>query len=328
MKLSGLMIGAANAGKPWGQLQPGSIADNLTSLGAYFHTFEQTRISYWIANGAAASAGTVAEPYAIWTKFPNARLFFHYASGCTVLESYLQSVASPLQLLPVGDPLCRPWGGSIPLTLISMDDDKKPVSGIASFIVSSLMTQPGMSYLFLLDGRAVAGGGSRPGLQMDTQLFDDGYHELEAVAYSPGPIRSQGHAQLEFKINNRGQSANLQLADASNTPRDLYRPFDVLVSASAGATGLAVCVNERILWRGRGFTEGTDRQPLCAGNRPRPRATPSHRLFSANPTGSQQACTNRHCTAEQSAIRAEDHCAKNGGWHNAPRRHKQRFRRR
>lgn len=253
--LSGLMMGAANAGKPWGRLQPGSLADNLTSLGAYFHTYEQTRISYWLAHGAAASAGTVAEPYAIWTKFPNARLFFHYASGCTALESYLQSVASPLQLLPVGDPLCKPWGESIPLTLISMDDDKKPVSGIASFIASSLMIQPGMSYLFLLDGRALPVGGSKPGLQMDTQLFDDGYHELEAVAYSPGPIRSQGHAQLGFTINNHGQSANLQLADGVNATLDLYRPFDIHVSASAGATGLAISVNERVLWQGAASLE-------------------------------------------------------------------------
>lgn len=250
MALSGLMLGAPNPSGEWGRLQSGSLVDNLTSLGAYFHTHEQTRISYWLSQGAAASSGTVGEPYAIWTKFPNARLFYHYISGCTVLESYLQSIASPLQQLPVGDPLCKPWSGNIPLTLISMDDDKKPISGVASFIASSFATDPRMSYLFLLDGRALPAVGNRPGLKLDTQLISDGYHELEAVAYSPGPVRSQGHSKLSFIVSNHGQSATLQSTSGNETVFDLYRPFDVQVAASVGATGIAISVNERILWQG------------------------------------------------------------------------------
>lgn len=252
--LIGLMLGTAYTDAPWGRLQPGSLADNLTSLGAYFHTFEQTRISHWLEHGAAASAGTVSEPFAIWTKFPNARLFAHYARGCTALESYAQSTASPLQLLPVGDPLCKPWSRPIPLTLISLDDTKGAVSGTASFIASTLMQQPGMSHLFLIDGRAIPAGGAS-GLRMDTTQLSDGYHELTAVVYSPGPVRSQGLANLGFTVDNHGQFARLTLPSGTNATVDLHHSFDALVSASKGATGLVIAVNGRPLWQGGASTQ-------------------------------------------------------------------------
>ncbi len=246
--LSGLMLGTAYTADPWGRLQPGALADNLTSFGAYFHHHEQTRISHWLAAGAAASAGTIAEPFANWAKFPNARLFAHYARGCTALESYLQSVASPLQLLAVGDPLCHPWSRTIPLTLISMEDTKKPLSGVVSFHASSLI--PNLSYLFLLEGRAVPIAGSTTGLKIDTQILPDGYHELTAIAYSPGPIRSQGLATLGFTVNNHGQSAHIEIVDAVATNLDVTRPFTVKIGASANATNFEIIVNERTLWKG------------------------------------------------------------------------------
>lgn len=255
LALSGLMLGTAFTADPWGRLQPGALADNLTSFGAYFHTHEQTRISYWLSQGAAASAGTVTEPLAIWTKFPNARLFAHYANGCTALESYMQSVRSPIQLLLVGDPLCKPWSRAIPLTLISMDDAKKPLHDTASFLASTLMARPGMSYLFLLNGRALPAGGSNPGLRIDTQILNDGYHELTAVVYSPGPIRKQGYAQLGFTVDNHGQYARLSVAAGTNATLDVSHPFNVTVSAAAGATNLVISVNERGLWQGAVSTQ-------------------------------------------------------------------------
>lgn len=246
--LSGLMLGTAYTADSWGRLQPGSIADNLTSLGAYFHIHEQTRISHWLAAGAAASAGTVGEPYANWRKFPHARIFAHYTRGCTALESYLQSVASPLQLLPVGDPLCRPWSRPIPLTLISLEDTKAPLSGIASFHASSLV--PNLNILFLLDGRTVPTAGNTTGIRIDTHILSDGYHELTAVAYSPGPIRSQGLAKLGFTVKNRDQSAHIALAEGTATNLDLTRPIKLSIGSSTNATRYTLIVNERTLWEG------------------------------------------------------------------------------
>jgi hypothetical protein len=110
--LIGVMTGAAgiNMNGYKGKLVPGSFAEHLTSFAATFDTPGQTKLTEWIAAGAAGSVGTVTEPFAIWTKFPRAAVFERYLSGQTLLESVTQSIASPWQSLIVGDALCRPWG--------------------------------------------------------------------------------------------------------------------------------------------------------------------------------------------------------------------------
>ncbi|HMP76439.1 MAG TPA: hypothetical protein PKE12_09100 [Kiritimatiellia bacterium] len=253
--LSGLMLGTAFTADSWGRFQPGSIVDNLTSFGALFHTHEQTRLTHWIAAGASASAGTVVEPLSIWTKFPHARLFAHYARGCTALESYMQAVRSPLQLLLVGDPLVKPWSAPIPLTLISMEDAKKPLRGDASFLVSSLAPIPGSTYLFMLNGRSLPAGGKNPGLKLDTTGMPDGHHELSVVAYSPGPIRRQGHGRIGFTVNNAGRFTTLARTDGATNTLDYYRPFTVQVAADGAATSVVITAHERVLWQGPASTQ-------------------------------------------------------------------------
>ncbi len=253
--LSGLMLGTAFTDKPWGRLQPGSVADNLTSLAGYFYAHEQTKLGYWLALGAAGSAGTVTEPLAIWTKFPHARLFFHYASGCTLLESYLQAVRSPLQLLLVGDPLCKPWDRPAPMALVSMDDAKIPLRGEAAFVASPIVPVPGATYLMLLDGRSLPAGGRATGLRFDTRELADGYHELHAVLYSPGPIRRQGHARAGFAVDNLGRAAMLRPAAEPHAPAALHQTIELIVQATAGATGLVLTAHERPVWNGPAATQ-------------------------------------------------------------------------
>lgn len=253
--LSGLMLGTPDASEPWGRLQPGSLVDNLTSFGGAFHTPEQVKLTHWIRLGAAASAGTVAEPGSLeipvilWGKFPNARLFAHYARGCTILESYYQSVLCPLQLLPVGDPLCAPWGRPIPLTLIGLEDTKRPMRGEVNFLASALKAEPGMNYLYLLNGRYLPAKHSTPGIRLDTRTFADGWHELHAIAYSPGPVRRQGHARLGIVIDNVGRTARIA-SDAAADAISYDQPFRVRVAASTGAAEIAITVHEREIWRG------------------------------------------------------------------------------
>lgn len=252
--LSGLMLGIANTTDPWGRLQPGAIVDNLTSFGAEFHHHDQVRLTHWLRHGASAAAGTVTEPFAAWPKFAHARIFAHYARGCTALESYLQALRSPLQQLIVGDPLVRPWGRPIPLTLISMEDAKRPLRGEVSFLASTLVAGPGMNYLFLLDGRSLPAPGASPGIRFDSRNFDDGWHELSAIVYSPGPVRRQGHARLGFTLDNAGRYARLA-ADTTNTVFDYFRPFTIRIASAPGATGLTVTAHERIVWRGPASTQ-------------------------------------------------------------------------
>ncbi len=109
--LIGVMTGAANVdtARYAGKLLPGAFAEHLTSHAATFDNAGQTKLTRWIAAGAAGSAGTITEPYAIWVKFPHAAVFERYTLGNTLLEAITQSVGSPFQSLAVGDPLCRPW---------------------------------------------------------------------------------------------------------------------------------------------------------------------------------------------------------------------------
>lgn len=108
----GLMMGAADlplAGAGM-KILPGAICEHLTSTGGVLYkNGYQTPISELIRAGATGTSGTVAEPYAIQAKFPTAALHLHYRRGCSLAEAFYQSVASPYQLLILGDPLCQPW---------------------------------------------------------------------------------------------------------------------------------------------------------------------------------------------------------------------------
>ncbi len=107
----GLMLGTSTAdvmGKPW-ILVRGSIAENLTSYGGAFDIGSQTKLTAFLSAGAAMSSGAVAEPFSLQYKFPTPMLYGYYARGLSAIESFYQSVASPYQLLIVGDPLAQPF---------------------------------------------------------------------------------------------------------------------------------------------------------------------------------------------------------------------------
>ncbi len=113
--LIGAMEGAASVPvqrRYAGKLVPGAFAEHLTSFAGTFHNDSQTKMTQWIAAGAAGTVGTVDEPMSIWTKFPLVEIFERYAMGNTLLEALMQSLGSPFHSLPMGDPLCRPWGNA------------------------------------------------------------------------------------------------------------------------------------------------------------------------------------------------------------------------
>ncbi len=108
---SGLMLGTATMklpGSKW-SFSAGAISENLTSLSGHFGTDSQTKITELLHAGVALTSGPVAEPYALQYKFPLPIMYGYYASGVTAIEAYYLSVASPYQLLIVGDPLCQPY---------------------------------------------------------------------------------------------------------------------------------------------------------------------------------------------------------------------------
>jgi uncharacterized protein (TIGR03790 family) len=92
------------------QYLPGAVGDHLTSHGGLFSASNQMTILDFIANGLTGSYGTVSEPCANQSKFPEARIFLrHYGNGDTLVEAYWKSVARPSLGQFVGDPLATPY---------------------------------------------------------------------------------------------------------------------------------------------------------------------------------------------------------------------------
>ena len=90
---------------------PGAVADHLTSSGGQLTDSAQMSALRWLEAGATGSYGTVVEPCAFTTKFPNpALLMQHYLAGETLIEAYWKSVAMPGQGVFIGEPLARPYG--------------------------------------------------------------------------------------------------------------------------------------------------------------------------------------------------------------------------
>ena len=111
--VQGAMLGVADF--DWSAAQstilPGAICEHFTSFGGDLHAnASQTPLSDWLRAGAAASSGTVTEPYAVPYKFPLPMMQVHYARGCTVAEAYYQAVLSPYQLLIVRRSALPPLG--------------------------------------------------------------------------------------------------------------------------------------------------------------------------------------------------------------------------
>lgn len=189
--VAGIMMGAAGLDLRGIRLEAGAMADHLTSFGAAFDVDNQSKCTVWLAAGAAAAGGTVSEPYAFWTKFPHARLFAHYASGCTALESYYQSLRQPLQYLPMGDPLAAPWKPKAEVTIEGMEEVSPGRPLRLQVGVRCADSTLWSTFKVYVDG-VERGQGALPGsLTLETLGLEPGLHELRVVVRSGGLLRHQ-----------------------------------------------------------------------------------------------------------------------------------------
>ncbi|HMO03491.1 MAG TPA: TIGR03790 family protein [Kiritimatiellia bacterium] len=276
--LIGVFAGRAEVHHPvFGTPAPGAYADHLTSFAGLFTDPYQSKLTTWLARGAAASSGTVTEPGSLevpvrlWAKFPSARLLTHYASGATMIESLYLATRSPLQTLFVGDALCSPWSRPPGVSLLNMaDDENAPLKDRAEFLASSWggLGQPPPTMIFFLDGRPVNHAGNQPSLSMDTTRLHDGHHELRVVAYANDHVRHQGMDILRFTTRNRGRWSKL----GGYEPRqkvDLYRPLRFTVTAAGQPQEVALVVQERIVARAAWTNDmAIEVHPLAVGAGP------------------------------------------------------------
>lgn len=194
----GILTGAARVIPSLNSYVPGSMAEHLTSSAAVFEYRKQSKVSEWIKAGVTATAGTVTEPYALWTKFPDARFYVYYASGCTALESFYQSVRCPLQQLMLGDALARPWADGAEIILAGVEK----IRGSRENVKISVDTKAGDLDIYgavmaLVDGRIVA---LSHRFVLCARDFTEGSHTLRVVAYRAGVLRNQVFVRKKFTV--------------------------------------------------------------------------------------------------------------------------------
>jgi uncharacterized protein (TIGR03790 family) len=172
---------------------PGAICDNLTSFGGDFAPKnQQTVASEFLRLGAAGACGTVTEPTALPQKFPNFTLHVHYANGCSLAESFYQSVACPFQQILVGDPLCQPWAKA-PKVSVEGITDGGTIREKVEITPTATVPQGGIAkFQLFVDG--LLKKECRPGerFELDTTELAEGYHDIRVVAIDGTPIETQG----------------------------------------------------------------------------------------------------------------------------------------
>lgn len=236
--LFGIMSGAAavNTSAYRDAFIPGAMAEHLTSWAATFHARDQTKVTEWLRAGAVGSAGTVTEPHAIWTKFPNAYFYVHYARGCSMMESLWLATYCPLQILFVGDPLATPYLPDLQVDLRALDSTGNTLR--FETVVHPGYKQEHWRTDYYLDGRLLkAAAGSR--LELDASDLMDGYHELRSHVMLGKAVVFHAHDTEELVLDREGARVALSgLEDGA-----LVDPRDVLaleLSATEGCRQLGL----------------------------------------------------------------------------------------
>ncbi|MEY4566049.1 MAG: hypothetical protein RLY14_1019 [Planctomycetota bacterium] len=235
------------------QLQAGAIAENLTSLGGIMTPGPgQTKLSAFIRAGAAASSGTVTEPYAIQAKFPHPMIQAHYAEGATLAEAFYMSVTGPYQLLIVGDPLCQPFnhpprfeveglqvGQTVsgilklklkPTTSASLSNNKSdkvdgeptsdsqlaPATSPRQSQDTSVAAKTEMQIQkiqILIDGRLVQESSFAENISIDLSHLQSGYHEMSLIATDASWLQREWELRIPFYSMIEKDEIAIQSAD-------------------------------------------------------------------------------------------------------------------
>lgn len=216
----GVLMGAESVDpSAVGSFAPGAMAEHLTSWSAEFQK-KQTKITEWLKAGATASAGAVVEPYSNSNKFPSARFYVHYIAGCSMLESFYQSIACPLQNLLLGDPLARPYAPAISLKILGADAIKDDFTYVA--MAKSRLAKVEYLYSFLLDGKLIRSASDNHSVWISVANLSDGYHELRAVAWPRYPVEFGMSIDKAIMVDKTGRSVSIVAGEIAKTGKHTY----------------------------------------------------------------------------------------------------------
>ena len=185
------------------RLLPGAIAESLTSSGGNFNRADQTKLTEFLRHGAAGSSGAVAEPYSFQEKFPVPLIHAWYADGCSLAESFYQSVKAPYQLIIVGDPLARPFASFADIKLKS-PSPMHPWSGVVT-IEADINTVPGKPVSkveFWVDGQHQFDAPVNEPFSWDTRAVEDGGHDVRLVAIEDSSIETRSFTRFIARVYN------------------------------------------------------------------------------------------------------------------------------
>jgi uncharacterized protein (TIGR03790 family) len=258
--LTGVMTGAETV-KPsdYGTFVPGAMAEHLTSWSAEFQK-PQSKCTEWLDAGATVTAGMVTEPYNNWVKFPHARFFCHYTLGCTAMESFYQSIASPVQVLLLGDPLSQ-------ITALPMQIETSSSATITDSIDAAILVKTSvpvkqavlMVYSALLDGKEIKRDQKSNGpalIDLPFNEMSDGYHEVRVIVQTAFPGRQvlpSGFRNVPVVVNKKGRSVDI----TDMTDRD---PSDIIITAEA--KGEETPESVYLLWNDRKLASGKPGEEL------------------------------------------------------------------
>lgn len=226
------------------RLLPGAIAESLTSYGGDFNKGAQTKLSEFLRYGAAGSSGAVAEPFSFQEKFPVPLIHAWYADGCSLAESFYQSVEVPYQLILVGDPLARPFATFADIKLKS-PSTMSPWSGVVT-IETDVQTVPGKRVSkveFWVDGQYQFDVPINEPFPWDTRAVEDGSHDIRLVAVEDSGIETRSSIRFTSRIFNNDQRIEVDIVTRPISYEDTIE----ITGTAPGAERVEIINGYRIL---------------------------------------------------------------------------------
>ena len=205
----------------------------------------QTKLSEFLRYGAAGSSGTVIEPLATPQKFPHPFVHVHYARGCSLAESFYQSIYGPFQTLIVGDALCQPFA-TPPLATVTGITPGGTVAGKKKLSFDTSRSPVRVKFMELfIDGRRDKIDRSLDAIDVPTSVLSDGYHEIRVVFVAANRAETTSRTVIPFFVNNKDQACSLEV-DQTEVNLDDTIPISF---SSEGATAIRVVQNRRVICR-------------------------------------------------------------------------------
>lgn len=239
--LMGVMTGAADVEpEAFGTFAPGAFAEHLTSWSAEFQK-PQTKCTEWLDAGATVTAGMVTEPYNAWVKFPHARFFVYYASGCSAMESFYQSILSPMQILLLGDPLSQIAGLPVQIETVGLRDEIKDSINAAFVAKARFPIKARPLYSALLNGKQIKEADGTTLIELPFDEMGDGYHEVRLIAQALSPVSPGGFKDFPVIINKKGRSLKISGISGGGD-----QPVGIVVEPGGEEKPSEIC----LLWNG------------------------------------------------------------------------------